>query len=114
MDVKKAKERVGRKRPASDRCCSAPYAPRERAGAFGRGGAHGHAESSGAFLAFAEPPYWMRIASAHSAETLSLSHSRSFLCVSCACSAEAETPVPMAQTCETVLAPIRSKCGRGL
>merc|ERR1719253_1735385 len=58
----------------------------------------GHAESLGAFLALAEPPYWMRMFSAHSALTLVLSQSRSSLCVSCACSAEAETPVPMAHT----------------
>lgn len=63
------------------------------------GAAHGHAESSGAFLAFAEPPYWMRMFSAHSVETFVASHARSSLCVSCACSADAETPVPMAQTC---------------
>eukprot|EP00966_Prymnesium_polylepis_P293435 6777421-Prymnesium_polylepis.1 len=40
----------------------------------------------------------MRIAPAHAGLTLLASHSRSILWVSCACAAEAETPVPIAQT----------------
>merc|ERR1719327_262390 len=44
----------------------------------------GQADSSGAFLAFAEPPYWMRIIAAQYAETLAAIQSRICLCVSCA------------------------------
>mmetsp|Transcript_58611 Transcript_58611/g.154002 ORF Transcript_58611/g.154002 Transcript_58611/m.154002 type:complete len:217 (-) Transcript_58611:393-1043(-) len=58
----------------------------------------GHAESSGAFLAFAEPPYWMRIIAAQNSETLAAIHARISLCVSCACCGVATSPVPMAQT----------------
>mmetsp|Transcript_9087 Transcript_9087/g.21395 ORF Transcript_9087/g.21395 Transcript_9087/m.21395 type:complete len:230 (+) Transcript_9087:111-800(+) len=58
----------------------------------------GWAERSGAFLALAEPPYWMRISSAVFSSTLALIQSRMALCVSCACSGEAVTPVPMAHT----------------
>mmetsp|Transcript_627 Transcript_627/g.1293 ORF Transcript_627/g.1293 Transcript_627/m.1293 type:complete len:233 (-) Transcript_627:108-806(-) len=58
----------------------------------------GHADRSGAFLALAEPPYWMRTSSAVLASTLVAIHSRIALCVSCACSGVAVTPVPMAHT----------------
>mmetsp|Transcript_141994 Transcript_141994/g.453948 ORF Transcript_141994/g.453948 Transcript_141994/m.453948 type:complete len:202 (+) Transcript_141994:203-808(+) len=58
----------------------------------------GQAESSGAFFAFAEPPYWMRMPAAHSSLTLAAIHLRISACVSCACSAVAVTPVPIAQT----------------
>mmetsp|Transcript_45022 Transcript_45022/g.101648 ORF Transcript_45022/g.101648 Transcript_45022/m.101648 type:complete len:206 (+) Transcript_45022:360-977(+) len=58
----------------------------------------GHAESSGALAAFADPPYWMRISSAVFWSTAPAIQSRMALCVSWACSGEAVTPVPMAHT----------------
>mmetsp|Transcript_5794 Transcript_5794/g.19166 ORF Transcript_5794/g.19166 Transcript_5794/m.19166 type:complete len:203 (+) Transcript_5794:1518-2126(+) len=56
------------------------------------------AESSGAFLALAEPPYWMRMPSAHAGLTFSEIHLRMAACVSCAWSGDAVTPVPIDQT----------------
>merc|ERR1712078_487949 len=56
----------------------------------------GIAESSGAFLALAEPPYWMRIASATSEEAFSEISLRMPACVACASSGVAVRPVPMA------------------
>ncbi len=58
----------------------------------------GHAESSGAFFALAEPPYWMRMPAAAAGDTWSEIHPRIAAWVSCACSGLAVTPVPMAQT----------------
>mmetsp|Transcript_9477 Transcript_9477/g.28467 ORF Transcript_9477/g.28467 Transcript_9477/m.28467 type:complete len:209 (+) Transcript_9477:271-897(+) len=58
----------------------------------------GQAESSGAFAAFADPPYWIRIPSAVCWSTAVAIQSRMALCVSCACCGVAVTPVPMAQT----------------
>ena len=59
----------------------------------------GKLDSSGALPAFALPPYWMSIASAVARSTFAAIQSRMPLCVSCACSGVAATPVPMAQTC---------------
>ena len=57
----------------------------------------GCAESSGAFFAFAEPPYWMRMAAATAGEALLVMSSRMPLCVAWASSGVAVSPVPMAQ-----------------
>merc|ERR1740117_2078055 len=58
----------------------------------------GIAESSAAFLALAEPPYWMRMASATVAEAFSEISLRMPAWVSCASCGVAVSPVPMAQT----------------
>ena len=58
----------------------------------------GWADRSGAFLALAEPPYWMRMASATFAEAFSEINLRMPACVACASSGVAVRPVPMAQT----------------
>ena len=55
------------------------------------------ANSSAAFPAFTEPPYWMRIASAVASSYTSAIHSRMPLHTSSACSVVAVFPVPIAQ-----------------
>ena len=71
---------------------------RKEGGRGRKGGGGQRAERSGAFLAFAEPPYWMRISSAVFWSTAPAIQPRIALCVSCACSGLAVTPVPIAHT----------------
>ena len=58
----------------------------------------GMADRSGAFLALAEPPYWMRMASATAGDAFWAISFRMPACVAWASCGVAVRPVPMAHT----------------